>query len=165
MCILVQIDSLDDPLQQVNFTVDSPMSMLYYPSSAVGQTSVSHRDIHWTTDTAIDGEEKSYSSEYPNPADLNTVFSNVGGGLQTFSCFYRMSPVTLLGSLQLALKGNLWKSKIYVVIYLSLPTIWIQIQLFVHRLCDCNNKYLKNWVGDMYLNSASCPPLGLNVPP
>ena len=82
------------------------MSMLYHPSSAVGQTSVSHRDIHWTTDTAIDGEEKSYSFEYSNPVDLNTVFSNVGGGVHTFSCFYRMSHVTLLESLQLALKGN-----------------------------------------------------------
>ena len=116
MCILVQIDSLDDPLQQVNFTVDSPVSLLYYPSSAIRQNSVSHRDIHWTTDTVIDGEEKSYSSEYSNPADLNTVFSTVGGGVHTFSCFYRMSPVTLLGSLQLVLKGKLWSNFIDYVI-------------------------------------------------
>ena len=99
------VDGLDDPLQQVNFTANSPMSLLYYPSSSITQTSVSDNDIHWTNDVVVSGEDKVYSQEYPNPADLNSVFSNVGGGLQTFSCFYRMSPVTLLGTLQIALKG------------------------------------------------------------
>ena len=103
---LVIIDSLADPLQQVNFTVDSPVSMLYYPSSAITQVSVSDSDIHWTNDVVVSGEDKIYSQEYPYPADLNFVFSKVGGGLQTFSCFYKMSPVTLVGSVQLALKGN-----------------------------------------------------------
>ena len=102
---LVTIDNLADPLQQVNFTMDSSVSMLYYPSTAVTQASVSDNDIHWTNEKVQDGEEKLYAIEYPNPADLNAVFSNVGGGVQTFSCFYKMSPVTLLGSLQLALKG------------------------------------------------------------
>ena len=82
------------------------MSLLYYPSTAITEASVSDSDIHWTNDKVQDGEEKVYSPEYPNPADLNTLFSDVGGGVQTFSCFYRMSPVTLLGSLQLALKGK-----------------------------------------------------------
>ena len=85
----------------------SSVSWLYYSSSAITQTSVSDSDIHWTLDTVIDGDDRVYSTEYSNPADLNTVFSNVGGGVHEFSCFYRMSPVTLLGSLQLALKGNL----------------------------------------------------------
>ena len=102
---LVIIDSLADSLQQVSFTVDSPVSMLYYPSSAITQVSVSDSDIHWTNDVVVNGEDKIYS-QYPNPADLNSVFSKVGGGLQTFSCFYKMSPVTLVGSVQLALKGN-----------------------------------------------------------
>ena len=82
------------------------MSWLYYPSSAVTQSSISDSDIHWTNGVIVNGEDKVYSLEYPNPAGLKTVFSNVGGGVHTFSCFYRVSPVTLLGSLQLALKGN-----------------------------------------------------------
>ena len=82
------------------------MSWLYYPSSAIAQTSISDRDIHWTSDIVQDGEDKVYNIEYPNPADLNTIFSNIGGGVHTLSCFYRMSPVTLLGNLQLALKGK-----------------------------------------------------------
>ena len=82
------------------------MSWLYYPSSAVTQASISDNDIHWTNDVVVNGEDKVYSLEYPNPADLSTFLSDVGGGVHTFSCFYRMSLVTLLGSLQLALKGN-----------------------------------------------------------
>ena len=103
---LVRIDSFADPLQQVNFSMDSSVSMLYYPSSIITHPSISDSDIHWTNDIVQDGEEKVYSLEYPNPADLTTLFSDVGAGIQTFSCFYRMSLVTLLGSLQLALKGK-----------------------------------------------------------
>ena len=100
------VESFNDPLQLVNFTVDSPVSFLYYPSSSIAHASVTDSDINWTNNVVVSGEDKVYSQQYPNPADLKTVFSKVGGGLQTFSCFYRMSPVTLLGSVQLALKGN-----------------------------------------------------------
>ena len=100
------VESFNDPLQQIDFTVDSPVSFLYYPSSSITQVSVSDSDIHWTNDVVVSGEDKVYLQEYPNPADLKTVFSKVGGGIQTFSCFYKMSPVTLVGSVQLALKGN-----------------------------------------------------------
>ena len=82
------------------------MLWLYHPFSEVTQASISDSDIHWTNDVVVDGEDKVYTFEYSNPADLKTVFSNAGGGVHTFSCYYRMSPVTLLGSLQLALKGN-----------------------------------------------------------
>ena len=81
------------------------MSWLYFPSSVITRASISDKDILWTTDVVVVGD-KMFNKEYPNPADMNTVFSNVGGGVHTFSCFYRMSPVTLLGSLQLGLKGN-----------------------------------------------------------
>ena len=100
------VKSFNDPLQQVNFTADLPVSLLYYPSSSITQASVSDSDIHWTNDVVVSGEDKVYSQEYPNPADLKIVFAYAGGGIQTFSCFYKMSPVTLLGSVQLALKGN-----------------------------------------------------------
>ena len=109
---LVTIGSLVDPLQQVNFTLDSYMSMLYYPSSAITHALISNSDIHWTNVLVQNGEEEVYSLEYPNPADLSIIFSNVGGGIHTLSCYYRMSPVTLLGSLQLALKGISFHSNI-----------------------------------------------------
>ena len=109
---LVTIDSLADPLQQVNFTIDSSVSMLYYPSSAIIHASISDSHIHWTNVLVQNGEDKVYPLEYPNPADLNRIFSNVGGGIHTLSCFYRLSPVTLLGSLQLALKGISFQSNI-----------------------------------------------------
>ena len=62
--------------------MDSPVSWLYYPSTAITQASVSDSDIHWTNDIVQDGEDKIYNHEYPNPVDSNTVFSNVGGGMQ-----------------------------------------------------------------------------------
>ena len=52
------------------------------------------------------GDIQQYDVEYSNPVNLTEVFSNVGAGLWKISCFYRLSPVTLLGSLQLAMKGN-----------------------------------------------------------
>ena len=90
--------------------MNSPVSQLYYPSSAIIQSSVSDSDIQWTNDVVESGDDKVYTLEYPNPVDLNTVFSNVGVGVQTFSCFYRMSPVTLLGSVQLTLRGIVRKT-------------------------------------------------------
>ena len=92
------------------------MSWLYYPSSAIAQTSISDGDIHWTASKVINGEDRIFNEEYPNPVDSNTVFSNVGGGVQEFSCFYRMSPVTLLGSVRLALKGTSINTK-FTMIY------------------------------------------------
>ena len=104
--------------------------MLYYPSSAITQASVSDSDIHWTNDIVQDGEDKIYTLEYPNPVDLNTIFSNVGGGVHIFSCFYRMSPVTLLGSLQLALKGITYTSKIDLRMYFPMQIYIIYCRIY-----------------------------------
>ena len=122
--LLVTIDSFADPLQLVNFTMVSSVSWLYHPSIAVTQASVSDSDIHWTNDIVQNGEDKVYSPEYPNPANLNTLFSDVGAGVHTFSCFYRMSPVTLLGSLQLALRGKLIENGRYGVLRKTIVLIF-----------------------------------------
>ena len=74
--------------------------MLYYSNPDILDSV-----IRWTTDIVSNGDTNIYSVEYPNPVNLSEVFANVGAGLQKFSCFYRKSPVTLLGSLQLAIKG------------------------------------------------------------
>ena len=99
---LVVISNFDDTSQQVNYTVGSLISTLYYSNPDI-QIS----DIRWTTDMVSNGDTNLYSVEYPNPVNLSEVFANVGAGLHKFSCFYRKSPVTLLGSLQLAIKGIL----------------------------------------------------------
>ena len=56
-----------------------------------------------------DGETDRYSdNEFPNPVEISTVFSAIGTGVHTMNAFYRMSPVTLLGSVKLTIKGMLW---------------------------------------------------------
>ena len=99
LLFLVQILNFDSPSQQINYTVGSTSSLLYYSDAKIPDSS-----LRWTTETVTDGAQ--YNIEYTNPVLLSTVFSDVGAGVQTFSCFYRMSPVTFVGSLQLAIRGN-----------------------------------------------------------
>ena len=61
----------------------------------------------WTTEYATDGDTFVYDTEFHNPVELDSVFAQVGTGLIHFTCFYRMSPVTVLGSLQLDIRGNI----------------------------------------------------------
>ncbi|KAI6658178.1 Macrophage mannose receptor 1 [Oopsacas minuta] len=95
-----EITNFNIPLQ-VNYTVGSIIDILYYSYTEIPDTK-----IRWTTDPVNDGENMEYSIEYPNPVLLIAVFSNVGAGLHTITSFYRMSPITSLGSLQLAIKDT-----------------------------------------------------------
>ena len=100
LTLVVEITNFDSPSRQVNYTAGSTNSMLYYSHANIPDSS-----LRWTTDTVTNGADTQYSIEYPNPVLLSRVFSEVGAGVHTFSCFYRMSPVTLLGSLQLVIRG------------------------------------------------------------
>ena len=53
-----------------------------------------------------DGETKTFDNEFPNPVEISTVFSAIGTGVHTMTAFYRMSLVTQLGSVKLAIKGK-----------------------------------------------------------
>ena len=79
----------------------STTSILFYTQSNVADNS-----LRWTTDTVSNGDNQQYSVEYSNPVDLSLVFSDTGTGVSRLSCFYRMSPVTLLGSLQITIRGK-----------------------------------------------------------
>ena len=98
--LVVEITNFDSPSQQVNYTAGSTNSVLYYSLANIPDSS-----LRWTTDTVTNGTYTQYSIEYPNPVLLSRVLSDVGAGVHTFSCFYRMSPVTLVGSLQLVIRG------------------------------------------------------------
>ena len=97
---VVKILNFNSPTQQVNYTAGDLNSMLYY-----SHVNILDSSLRWTTDKVTDGTDKQYSNEYRNPVLLSRVFSDVGAGVHTFSCFYRMSPVTLVGSLQLVIRG------------------------------------------------------------
>ena len=82
----------------LNYTVGS-IQILYYPNDDFKEST------KWTPDNVKDGETKIYDNEFPNPVEISTVFSATGTGVHTITAFYRMSPVTLLGSIELAIKG------------------------------------------------------------
>ena len=99
---IVQVDNFEDSPQQVDYTVGASASLLYYSNDVIPDSY-----IHWTTDTVTNDDTHTYSVEYTNPILLSTVYSDMGAGLHVMSCFYRMSPVNYLGSLDLAIKGNI----------------------------------------------------------
>ena len=83
----------------MNYTVGS-IQILYYPNHGFKEST------KWTPDDVEDGETKIYDNEFPNPVEISTIFSAIGTGVQTMTAFYRMSPVTFLGSVELAIKGK-----------------------------------------------------------
>ena len=46
-----------------------------------------------------------YTPEFGNPVSLNEVFNSVGSGDFRLTCFYRMSPTSVLGSVNLDIRG------------------------------------------------------------
>ena len=79
----------------------STTSILFY-----SQSNVQDNSLRWTTDTVSNGDNQQYSVEYTNPVDLRVLLSDNGTGVSILRCFYRMSPVTLLGSLLIFIKGK-----------------------------------------------------------
>ena len=85
----------------LNYIIGS-IQILYYPNDGFKESS------KWTPDNVKDGETKTYENEFPNPVEISTIFSAIGTGVHTMTVFYRMSPVTLIKSVELAIKGTLW---------------------------------------------------------
>ena len=92
--------NLDTPIQ-LNYIVGT-IEILYYSNDDFRESA------KWTPDNVKDDDTDPYSIEFPNPVEISTVFSAIGTGVHTMTAFYRMSPVTLLGSVELAIKGMLW---------------------------------------------------------
>ena len=118
--LVVEIQNFDSPTQQVNYTAGDNSSVLYYSHASIPDIS-----LRWATDTITDGADTQYSIEYPNPVLLSRVFSDVGGGVHTLSCFYRMSPVTLVGSLMLIIRG--------MYVYNVRKLLYIKTYLLFHQ--------------------------------
>ena len=113
--------------------------MLYYSHANIPDSS-----LRWTTDTVTNGADTQYSIEYPNPVLLSRVFSDVGAGVHTFSCFYRMSPVTLVGSLQLVIRGMCSNNveiltELFVYFLLDTAEISIKYEGYSNAFSDAHN--------------------------
>ena len=89
--------NLNTPIP-LNYTVGS-IQILYYSNDDFKESS------KWTPDVVKDGDTDTYSIEFPNPVEISTIFSVIGTGVHTMTVFYRMSPVTILRSVELAIKG------------------------------------------------------------
>ena len=84
----------------INYTVGS-IQILYYSNDDFKEST------KWIPDNVKDGETDPYSIEFPNPVEMSTVFSAIGTGVHTMTAFYRMGPVTIIGSVELTIKGML----------------------------------------------------------
>ena len=84
----------------LNYAVGS-IQILYYSNDDFKEST------KWTPDKVEDGDTDRYGIEFPNPVEIRTIFSAIGTGVHTMTVFHRMSPVTLIGSVELTIKGIL----------------------------------------------------------
>ena len=66
---------------------------------------IADNTIRWTPDTILPNEDRIYTPEFGNPVCLNEVFNSVGSGDFRLTSFYRMSPVSVLGSVNLDIRS------------------------------------------------------------
>ena len=90
-----------DNLLANTYTAGAP-TILFYNNTDV---SIIDSTIRWTPDTIVPNEDKEYALEFGNPVSLNEVFNSVGTGNFRLTCFYRMSPSIVLGSVNLDIRG------------------------------------------------------------
>ena len=84
--------------------VKTPLILHYNPPENTN-AGIADRTIRWTSDTILPNEDRIYTFEFGNPVSWNEVFNSVGLGDFRLTSFYRMSPVSVLGSVNLAIRG------------------------------------------------------------
>ena len=97
-CIVVSNEDLDGD-DNVTYIKGDSLTLFYH------NPNVSLFSIHWTTDRVKNGDTDTIL-EFYNNIDISDVFAQLGSGAYTFSCFYRQSPITVVGSLNLNMKGT-----------------------------------------------------------
>ena len=79
-----------------SFTIGEPLEY-YYRDENIPITAV-----RWGIDPS-DNEDR--DREFYNPVSINDVFNSIGSGAILLSCFYRQSPVTIVGDTSIDMKG------------------------------------------------------------
>ena len=82
----------------MTYIIGDPLTLFYH------NPNVSLTSIRWTTDIVQNGDTDTIL-EFYNNVDISDVFAQLGSGAYTFSCFYRQSPITVIGNLSLNMKG------------------------------------------------------------
>ena len=110
----IYVDNITDFSQPISSVLGSSLLLYHFDAS------VTDNQIRWTTERVDPEVVKKYDPEFENPVPLSTVFSDVGGGRHDLTCFYRNSPATVLGVIDLSLKGMYFASFCYLNI---VPTL------------------------------------------
>ena len=94
--MLVQVFNFDET---VSYTSGSS-AVLYYTNASIPDSF-----IHWTTENVMEGDNRIFNPEFTNPFPLSLLFSDVGAGRHTLTCFYRNSPAMVLGQTDISVRG------------------------------------------------------------
>ena len=79
-----------------SFTRGEPLEY-YYRNESISITA-----IRWGIDPS---DNKDRDRDFYNPVSINDVFNSIGSGAIQLSCFYRQSPVTIVGDIPIDMKG------------------------------------------------------------
>ena len=101
--MIVQVFNFDET---VSYTSGSP-AMLYYTNASIPNSL-----IRWTTESVMEGDNRIFNPEFTNPFPMSLLFSDVGAGRHTLTCFYRNSPAMVLGQTELSVRGTYSKYKV-----------------------------------------------------
>ena len=126
----VEITRFKDPPPQIDYTVGSSISMIYYSN-----TSLSSSELFWTTNLVVDDDTSGYHFEYRNPVHLGTVFSDVGAGVHTLTCSFYTSLIKVLGGLQVTIRGNKVQNALFKFIHMIFQNIIIFLKTLCEEIC------------------------------
>ena len=113
MSDLVSLSDLQTS-QNINFVVGQNLVLFFQ------NVIINVQAIRWGIG-AVSADSTSFLKEYLNPVNINKVFNDFGSGAHKLSCFYRESPITIVGSLALNLRGRIL-SKIWCISFLTFST-------------------------------------------
>ena len=99
MSDLVSLSDLQTS-QNINFVVGQNLVLFFQ------NVNISVQAIRWGIG-AVSADSTSFLKEYLNPVNINKVFNDFVSGAYELSCFYRESPITIVGSLALNLRGKI----------------------------------------------------------
>ena len=108
------------------YTVGGLLTLLYQDPN-IGLAS-----IRWTINKVENGDANTLI-EYLNPVDASDVFVHLGSGAYIFSCFYRHGPITVVGDINLNLKGTDILECTYSI-YIYIHTEKFAFTLLIHIL-------------------------------
>ena len=86
--------------QNINFVVRENLILFFQ------NVIINVQAVRWRIG-AISADSTRFLKEYLNPVNINKVFNDFGSGAYKLSCFYRESPITIVGSLALNLRRKI----------------------------------------------------------